>query len=160
MNIESEMKSMNKKWLNWKGFNADVDELPLKKLKGVYVFVAKETFDINLGDFNSEVTGIFCINGEEVKVTVGVPPCNIKEENFRVNKGEIFYVGKAENLRNRIDNHLNGCKINNTVALKLGFASRSYVKSKLIVYYHECKGKRRTELENKIHDENRVVFGK
>lgn len=149
---------MDKEWLNWKYFDADIEQLSIKKIKGVYVFVAKEKFEFDLEYFNSEVTGKFCIDGKTMMVTVSVPPCNKKESKFTVNQGDVFYVGSADDIKGRVNYHLNCREINNTVALKLGFNTRKYVKRKLKIYYYETEEKKK--LEKSIRKKYDVIFGR
>ena len=140
----------------------------LKDKSGVYVFVLNKKFDLDYCRFMSEVTGVYLKNNCPYTVISSVPEINIdfveedekKTQKYTLKVNCIFYVGKAADLKGRIGEHLNSCKINKTSSLKLGFDSRKDIKDAIELWViEENDEEKRGKLESAIRERYGCYFG-
>lgn len=128
---------------------------------GVYIFISDKDFpNFNINYFNSEVTGVFVSQYQPIIRTMEVPPFNEKPK-----KGCLFYVGRDTHVISRIKEHWKTAKLNGCTSLKLGFASRKWIKKFLKVYaITSCADKSKSldykQLEKDIRNEYGATFGK
>lgn len=138
----------------------------LIKDKGVYCFYSKEDFDISFEDLFLPFVQIGK-EGENLKAyLVCVPKINLtvkEKQNMNKNykahilKGELLYVGEAENIESRYKSHIND-KINKTSSLKLGL--RKSLSNKTGYFYISVPSKEsKTRLEKAIRQNFHPRFG-
>ncbi len=132
---------------------------------GTYVFVVRENFSYHYEKFMREVTGHFrdAQNEEREDTMLLVPEFNNEIDNngkMHFRKGKVFYVGSAKNVKSRIREHITNATLSKTGSLKLGFETRSGVKTHLDIYVHcyETIGEAR-DMEGYIRTQFGAYFG-
>lgn len=147
-------------------FKEGLDSLKIKS--GVYVFVLNKDFDLDYCRFMSEVTGVYFKNNCPYTVISSVPEINLdfveedekKTQKYTLKANCILYVGRAKNLKNRVEEHLNNDNINKTSSLKLGFNSRKDIKDSIdLLVIKEDNNKERGRLESEIRKQYGCYFG-
>ena len=163
-----------KQFLQQEGFTKyslceDNDNFVLNALKhdenGTYVFVVRENFSRQYEKFMREVTGHFrnAQNEEREDTMLLVPDFNGKiDDNDKMcfSEGSVFYVGSAKNVKGRIKEHITNATLSKTGSLKLGFETRSRVKTHLDIYVRCYKtiGEAR-DMEGYIRTQFGAYFG-
>lgn len=157
-NVVHDIKKVN--------FKKGLDSLEIES--GVYVFVLNKDLDLDYCRFMSEVTGVYFKNNCPYTVISSVPKINLdfleedeeRTKHYTLKANRILYVGRAKNLKNRIEEHLNNDNINKTSSLKLGFNSRKDIKDAIDLWViKEDNNKGRGRLESKIRNEYGCYFG-
>ena len=138
------------------------EDIPVDgKVSGVYIFVVKRNFILNLIKFFSEVTGMF-FNENVIALSDHclVPPYNgsCKNGKHHLKKDCVFYIGSSKDIGGRIYDHLTSRTYKSPTSLKLGFKFREEIKDNLDLYYCEVKNSYRN-LEKNIRDEYGSYFG-
>lgn len=138
----------------------------LKDVCGVYLFIVNEDFCfeqkyIDETEVYRKITGRYINTG----YNIASPPSDVYfPDDGMLEKGKIFYIGKAEsNIFARIKEHLTNSDFNGTRSLKLGLPLRSKVVQYLDCYIWQCisnNPKEIREMENKLHKNYHCYFGK
>lgn len=138
------------------------EDIPVgNHVPGVYVFVVKKDFCLNLVKFFSEVTGMF-FGENEILLSdhCFVPPYNgaCKDGKHRLKKDHVFYIGSSKDVGARIYEHLTSNTLKSPTSLKLGFKLRGKEKNKLDLYFCEVD-KIYRDLEKDIRNQYGSYFG-
>lgn len=143
-----------------KGSEITSNNEKINNCKGVYLFVVKNNFEFNFDEFSSEVTGIFFKKMIPYTMQISVPPFNYykpSKDKYTMKKDEVFYIGSAGSIRDRIGEHLTSKKITGCTSLKLGIETRSKVKHNLDVYFEENIYR---DEEKELRNKYKPYFGK
>ena len=135
----------------------------LQDTSGVYVFVVNKNFELDYRQFTKEVTGQFITaDGNIGKTMIIVPKFNgtlSKNSYIRLKKNKNFYVGSAQKVKSRVQQHITSNTVSKTASLKLGFETRQIAKKFLDVFVHYCEINEARKLEKYIRQKWQPYFG-
>lgn len=137
----------------------------IEKSYGVYVFVLEKDFEYKRKMFEKEVTGKYKVYDENIKKYINIVHSCATAPNFPdktkiLKANHIVYIGSAQDLHGRVNEHLTSNKINNTVSLKLGFVTRKEMKDCIVIYVKLCKKEDYKREEARLQGKYNYYFGR